>query len=315
MGRGLSEEEYRYCREPSEGMPLVEIINIFVEFTPLGADIESVDQFNQEACEKLLSACLAQKQSVLEWYARRKKTFGGGPLVLTDELLRCIDIEPVDVTFGKPYSFASLDDALLYVLYCMAMAMVSPMVARARSLVQSLRQGDQRVNDHTIDEEYSTMQIYADQIIRSVPFFVQEKHKLLGPHMVMFGVVTACKAYIKLGMFEKFDWCQKTLGSFGDRGFESCHNYRQDAWCHWNSGNSHTANPFRPISVRGDELMSVSPSLSSEDQPSDTSDCGKCPSSSCVEWKNIGKEAGSFMLEPSLLDDPWQEWAMCCVST
>lgn len=314
MGRDLNEEEYEYCREPSEGRPLVELINIFAKFTPLSADIESVGQSNHEACQTLLGACLAQKSSLLEWYARRKATFGGGPLNSTNEF-RCIDVEPVDVIFGRPYSFSSLDDALLHVLYCTSMAIVLPMVSRARTLVQSLNHGEECVNYHSSDEEYPTMQTYADQIIRSVPFFVQEKNKLLGPHMVMFGVAAACKAYINLGIFEKFDWCQKTLGSFGDRGFESCHNYRQYAWDYWNSGDSHIADPFLPISVRGDELKSASPSLNSEDQPNDTSDCGKSPFSNCVEWEFIGKEGGSFMLDPSLLDDSWQKWAMCCVST
>lgn len=55
--------------------------------------------------------------------------------------------------------------------------------------------------------------------------------------MVMFGVAVACKAHVDLWIFMKFDWCQTTLGSFGDRGFELCLHYRDYAWDSWSPGN------------------------------------------------------------------------------
>lgn len=269
MGRDLTDEEYKYCREPSEGRPLVELINIFAEFTPLSAGIDSFDQSNHEACQKLLDACLAQRNSLLEWYAQRIKSIGGGPLIPIDEFC-CTDIDPVDVVFGSPYNFVSLDNAMLHVFYWIAMVIVSLMICRAQIFVRLLEHGNKFCGGYLSDPDYLRGAIYADEIIRAVPFFAQNKNKLLGPHMVMFGVAAACKAYVNLGAFKKFDWCQKTLGSFGHRGFESCLHYRGYVWDYWSPMNSCTADPFLAVSVRT-ELKSGSPSFESEDQVSDMS--------------------------------------------
>jgi hypothetical protein len=311
MGRDLSDEEYKYCREPSKGRPLVELINIFAEFTPLSAGIESMDPANRDACQELLVACVAQKNSFLQWYALRKEAIGGDPLESSDDFC-CIDIHPVNTTFGRAYSFVFLDNALLHVLYWTAMAIVSAMVSRVQTLVKSHENEAGPVGDHTADEEYLKMQAYADQIVRSVPFFVQEKNKLLGPHMVMFGVAAACKAYINLGIFEKFDWCQKTLGSFADRGFEACQHYREYAWNYWNATTSSAADSFLPISVRG-KRMGDSP-IVSNNQVTDTSEYGQYPFPSPASWK-YSDRCVAFSPETILLEDPWQKGTMCCVAT
>lgn len=309
MGRDLSNEEYEYCREPSEGRPLVELINIFAEFTPLSAGIDSVDQSDHEACQKLLNGCLAQKSSLLEWYARRIETIGGGPLISTDGFCN-----PVDITFGRPYRFVSLDNAMVHVFYWMGMVIVSPMICRARTFIKSLEHGNKFCGDYVPDPDYLKMAIYADEIVRAVPFFAQDRHRLLGPHMVMFGVAAACKAYINLGTFKKFDWAQRTLGSFGDRGFGSCQHYRDYAWNYWGPGNSYTADLFLPVSVK-DELKSRSPSFDSEDQATDISEYGQCAFSNCVEWISTERDSGNHMLERFLLDDSWQKGTLCCVAT
>ncbi|KAJ5905411.1 uncharacterized protein N7473_002327 [Penicillium subrubescens] len=313
MGRDLSHEEHEYCREPSEGRPLVELINIFAEFTTLSAGIDSVDQSNHEACQKLLDACLAQRNSLLKWYAQRIKSIGGGPLISIDEFC-CTDIDPVDVIFGRPYSFVSLDNATLHVFYWIAMVIVSPMIYRAQTFVRSLEHGSKFRSDYVSDPDHLLVAVYADEVIRAVPFFAQDKNKLLGPHMVMFWVAAACKAYINLGTCKKFDWCQKTLGSFGHRGFESCLHYRGYAWDYWNPMNSCTADPFLPASVRN-ELKSGSPSFESEDQVSDMSEYGQSPFVNCVEWVSSERDLANYTLENSLLEDSWQKGPTCYVAT
>lgn len=156
----------------------------------------------------------------------------GGPFIAKEEFC-CPDIDPVNSVFGDAYNFSSLDNGTLHVLYWTAMTTIPPIVYRARVMLESPEHMERPVNDYLSDAGYLKTELYADNIVRSIPFFAHKRNKLWGTHMVMFDPVSVYKVYINLGIYEKFCWCQNAIGHLGDRGFGSmkqCRRYRSE--CH-----------------------------------------------------------------------------------
>lgn len=176
----------------------MELINIYAGYTPLCAEFDAIDQSDNNTCQKLLENRLAQESRMLEWYILRKEGIVGGPFIATEEIC-CPDIDPVNAVFGDAYNFSSLENGTLHVLYSMAMTTIPPIVYRARVMLESPEHMERPVNDYLSDAGYLKTELYADKIVRSIPFFAHKQNKLWGTHMVMFGPVSAYKVYINLG--------------------------------------------------------------------------------------------------------------------
>lgn len=219
---------------------------------------------DSEEWEKLLQACLKQKERICSWY---KQYVDSRSLFICGlEDCKTDILPPSKRLLGHGYRFSSHDTARVHHYYFTALATVQPLIEKARELSRPECPPTASASTFAgesipIEGEVLT-EFYADEVCRMVPYYVKNYRAPSEIGMLLFPIVAAIKIYIGLGHWEKFSWCQQVFRLIGDRGLSTC--YRL-AGLYSNSWNARTINPW-PIPCRSlrDDMNSFE--LSTESQ-------------------------------------------------
>ncbi|KAJ5669055.1 hypothetical protein N7462_010125 [Penicillium macrosclerotiorum] len=277
-GINMSQEDYEYVTQPSEGNPVVELLSLFAGFAPLAVAINKADPADHEGCKSLLQKCLGHKKKLLAWSSENLQT---GPVSCARGEVLCSQLPPADHMFGAPYRFLSLDNARLHTMFWTLASIIHPLISQIRSLVKAYETSEYIPSSPIAggmldDEDYLLSGFYADQIGRAIPYCVQDKMKSWGVHTVIFSLCQLCKIAVDRGSMEQFDWCQRAFKLMADRGFDSAARLSEVFWGMWSVRSAMVTPPTPaqelqpkiPSVTEGSESPGVSGTLSVAEEQS-----------------------------------------------
>jgi hypothetical protein len=239
-GTGMSPEDYDYLTKPCDDRPVNGLMKFYGEASPIVDAINTVDASDHQACQTVLTKCIAHKDALMAWYAAHKKDFGGGPSECEPGTILNPRLPPTDNLFGTSYRFSSLDNAKLHIVFWVALSISHRMIYEARGLVLSHTNPSSTTTptDRSQDEDLLLSMFYHDEIGRSVPYCVQDSMKSWGFSTLLWGLSQILNPYAEAGNWEKFVWCQNALMLGSERGYESAIRLNEIFWAVW-----HRVNP------------------------------------------------------------------------
>lgn len=216
----FSESESNYLMEPTNGDPLLEILQTAVSIKDLKSALDSVNHYDLSACQDLLRKCHETQGKLIKLSADGplSKDAQEHRLHFTDDT--CIpSSEPL---FGPAYRFSSLDNAMLFIIIWAHLAILQPLKYRAHSLVQSQTSSPVEIcpESQFEDMEFELPEAYADRIARALPYCFRESTKMACARYAMFGLCTASFTYFETGNRAKHDWCRGVLEYMAAHGFD-----------------------------------------------------------------------------------------------
>ncbi|KAJ5287903.1 hypothetical protein N7478_003589 [Penicillium angulare] len=234
-GTSLSKVEYDHVMEPTNGNPLLELMQIFADVGPIFSTMRSIDHSNPEACQLLLLRCWGAKGRLLNWSNERHL---GSSL-----LLECAsaefgdkDIPPTDALFGQPYLFASQDDAVLHLTLWAQLVIVHKLIHHAHSLVTLHTNEDGSPSVDLLEGEDLLLSAqYADMVARGIPYCIQQSMRSSIMHMMAFILSVISTTFSDFRDRDKFDWLQQIFNYSARRGFEYAARLAElarDTWAH-----------------------------------------------------------------------------------
>lgn len=221
QGVNLNQEEFDYVTQPSEGNPMVELLRLYGQFTPIANAVKMARPPNHKSCRMLLRRCLKHLEKVCAWYSRNVIR---GPEECAPGEILTKRIPQTDEIFGTPYRFHSLDSGKIHTMYWTLLSIMHVVISRARNLVRvyDIDPLTPDVGEQFGDPDYVMSSYWGDQIARAIPFHAQDSMKSWGIHSVVFSLCQTTKASaIDSGDRRKFDWCYSVFNAFGKAGFES----------------------------------------------------------------------------------------------
>ncbi|KAJ5088450.1 hypothetical protein N7456_012066 [Penicillium angulare] len=215
-GMNLSQSERDYLMEPTNGDPLLEIIQITSEIGLLKTAIDD-DQTDQTACQDILEQCYKVQTRLMR--LQEDGHLGKEPSRWQPDYTNFPSPESL---FGFAYQFSSLDNALLYTFFWAHMVILQPIIHRARSLVRS-HEGTSPKNPTSRfeDPEFVLREAYASKIPRAMPYCFQQSMKLSCGKIVYFPLNMASVHFVDIGDREKLDYFHKVLRHIEALGLES----------------------------------------------------------------------------------------------
>ncbi|KAJ5692833.1 hypothetical protein N7462_002256 [Penicillium macrosclerotiorum] len=247
-GINLTADEYSYFMQSSNDEPTDELLKLIADFSIIFKNLDEIDESDPNACQSLLSQCLSHEANVMAWYAWRKNTIGGSPRTCSPDEIQSSGLS-MDPIFGTPYSFSSLDNARLHVLFWIAMSMTQRLISKARSYTYQFS-----AEDGSGNKEYLLAEFFADEISRAIPYCFKDCTNLWNTHIVSMGVGQICKVYTDHQNYRKFLWGQQAYGIIANLGHELATRLSEVFWQRWNAAEeaaaSSGANPINYLSLR-----------------------------------------------------------------
>ncbi|KAJ5683638.1 hypothetical protein N7462_006803 [Penicillium macrosclerotiorum] len=245
-GMYLSKSEYEYLMEPTNGDPLLEIVQTTATIGSLKSAIE-VNQTDLAACQSILQQCLEVQAKLMklqtEGYLGKEPSQWHSP--------EYINISSPESLFGPAYQFSTLHNAILYTLFWAHMVILLPVIHRARSLIRSHTSSSSRKNPASQfeDPEYVLRGAYADKIPRAMPYCFQKMMNLSCAKIAFFPLNMASVHFIDTGNRRKLDYCHDVLKSIEFRGIELA-SYIREVTIHRWERRWDAADPLDCISLR-----------------------------------------------------------------
>ncbi|KAJ5151220.1 uncharacterized protein N7482_010472 [Penicillium canariense] len=212
-GINMSRDDYDYVTQPSQGNRVVELLGLFAGLAPIAAAVEGAPPSDPAVRQMLLQQSLAHKDKLVKWYARQN--ISHGPTLCAPGEVVCTNLPQTDDLFGTAYSYPSLDNARLHTMFWTLLSITHPVISKARALTNPPRDESVQVEDSDI----LLSGFYADQIGRSVPYFMQDTMKSWGAHTMVFCLCQLCRIGVDRGSRPQFDWCLQAFDVVMDRGF------------------------------------------------------------------------------------------------
>ncbi|KAJ5738513.1 hypothetical protein N7493_001668 [Penicillium malachiteum] len=203
----LSKSEYNYLMEPTNGDPLLEILQITVRIGDLESSFLSIldsshsDPIDFRAILQNCSLIWDEQMSVrnrgqLGQEPQRSQRTKNDPEMLSPELL-----------FGFAYDFASPSNALLYIMFWVNFVFLQSLIGRTKTLI----------HQHTSStaSAYASLQFedtafacvhpeeYADKVARAVPYCLQDCMKFSVIKEVVYGLSASAIRYVTTENGEK----------------------------------------------------------------------------------------------------------------
>lgn len=228
--------------------PLNDLFNFFVNIVSTLEHFETFDRSDYEACRSTLEACLAHKKAMVLWYDPTVDRIGGKPTACAPGTILCDKLPPTDGLFGPAYSFSSLDNATMHILYWTSMILIQSLIYQATSLVRF--HGKVMNADPTTDEEFTLTGLYADQICRAMPYCLQPNMRLGGAHSTVACLNQVYKTYVHRRCREKYLWCQSTYLHVASLGFESSQHIYESSVEYWEISEDPHVNMLLSLSLR-----------------------------------------------------------------
>ncbi|KAJ5711020.1 hypothetical protein N7488_005176 [Penicillium malachiteum] len=221
-GMSLSKSEYNCLMEPTNGDPLLKILQATVTLGTLKAEIDSVDYLPPAEYQDKLQRCSMVQSRLMKLQERGE--FGGEPTdfkfpTTKSQATEETDIPSTEQLFGNPFGFSSPDNAILYTLFWANLCILKPIIHRAHELSRS--PATQMIESPTTpfeDLELALAEEYADKIARSMPYCFQESMKLSCVKPAFWSICMALHVYLASGNREKVDWTKKAFKAMAARG-------------------------------------------------------------------------------------------------
>lgn len=231
--------------EPTNGDPLLEVLQTSVSLKDLKVALDSVNPFDLPACQDLLRQCHETHRKLIELstegsLGKDKPEYGWK---FTDTC-----IPPTDSLFGAAYRFKSLDNAMLFVMIWSHLAILWPLVHRAQSMVQLQTGSLVELNGPgpQDDSKLEDQEVYADRIAQAMPFCFRKSTKMACARYSMFGLCIASFVYYETGNRAKHMWCKEVLDYITFQGFDIAGYLNKQASALW--ALKWDANPLTPVS-------------------------------------------------------------------
>lgn len=228
--------------------PLNELFDFFVKIVSTLEHFEELDRNDYEACQSALEFCLGHKQAMIAWYDQRVDRIGGQPSPCAPGTVLCDKLPPTDGLFGPAYSFSSLDNATMHLLYWTGMILIQSLIYQSKSLVTF--HGKVTAADPTTDEAFTLTGLYADQICRAMPYCLQPRMRLGGTHSAVACLNQVYKTYIHRRCRQKYTWCQSTYLHLASLGFESSRHLYESSIKYWELSEDPRLNMILSLSLR-----------------------------------------------------------------
>ena len=106
------------------------------------------------------------------------------------------DLLPAEHLFGTPYYFANFENARIHILYWSGLLALEDIVGSEEELAEH----------------------YADEICRSIPYFIKSRRGTWGTSTMVGFVIQIIRPYIRLRHQEKFEYCQSFLQNLAEGG-------------------------------------------------------------------------------------------------
>ncbi|KAJ5261382.1 hypothetical protein N7478_011977 [Penicillium angulare] len=201
--------------------PLDEIFELYVGISSLINEVNRVAFSDNKAAQRILAACLAQREKISQWYVQRGHILGQYPSSYSADSLSHTAPSSIDL-FGLPYNFVNLDTARLYILYWTTCLLAELLVYKVSASMISPRDGRQRANAEIRElrntEQCLIAESYADEICRCLQYCLQPETNACGVHIIVASLNHVYKPYALLRRREKFQWCQDAFKAISNRG-------------------------------------------------------------------------------------------------
>ncbi|KAJ5737517.1 uncharacterized protein N7483_002642 [Penicillium malachiteum] len=242
----LSKAEHDYLMEPTNGDPLLEMVQAIASTGSLKTAIETKHN-DPVACRNILQKCYETQEKLM----RLQKD---GHLGKEPSLWQCknFEVPSPEGTFGAPYEFTSLRNALLYNLFWANMVILLPVLHHARSLVR-LHSNLSSVEDTGTkfeDMEYVLRGAYADKIPRTLPYCFQKGMKASFSKIIFFPINMASIHFIDIKNRDKLNYCHDILRHIETIGLQMASSIREVTSYRWERRWGEAADQFDCISLR-----------------------------------------------------------------
>ncbi|KAJ6020778.1 hypothetical protein N7540_006282 [Penicillium herquei] len=218
----LSTSEYNYLMEPTNGDPLLEILQITVKIGDLESSFLSIldsshpDLFDFRAiiqkCSLIWDELIRlQNRGQLGQKPQRSQRTNNDPEMLSPQLL-----------FGFAYDFASPNNALLHIMFWVNFVFLQSLIGRTKTLIHQHTTSTAR-NDAPLqfeDTEFVHPDKYADKVARAVPYCLRDCMKFSVIKELVYGLSAIAIRYVTTANGEKHRWSVRVLRYIGDRGFD-----------------------------------------------------------------------------------------------
>ncbi|KAJ5679505.1 hypothetical protein N7462_007749 [Penicillium macrosclerotiorum] len=234
---GISGDEYKYVldSESDADTPIDELARIYANAAVLNDTFNNIDSSDYDACQNLLHDCLAHREQTLAWYGSRLGV-KAGPFECEKGDILCTGLPSTDELFGPPYRFLSLDIARAHFVFWSAMLTIQPFIYHVKAMIRAQTDMGSPI-EPSQDDDYLIAGWFADQVVRTMPFCVQDKYKLSGAHILIFLTGQIAKIYNDLGYARKMAWCLEAYGLLANLGFNAGNHLKELVWEQW--GNAH----------------------------------------------------------------------------
>ncbi|KAJ5726115.1 uncharacterized protein N7483_007472 [Penicillium malachiteum] len=262
----LLESEYEYLMEPTNGDPLLEIIQSAVTIGKLQSMLDTVDYTSLTACQDILHRCYEARECLLR--LRTDGLLGEDP---SDNECAANYFQPINeavpsstLLFGPPYHFSSSDHVALYMMFWGVQMLFQRLIYRARSIFQLhtdiTRSGFQEDLSHSYffeNQEISLPGVYANRIARAVPYCLQESLKNTCHRPILFSLSGVSAYCVEIGDRRKFDWCQEVFKHTEARGTGTSAHLFALANSRWERRQEMGRNQFVCLSLRSQTYNSL----------------------------------------------------------
>lgn len=217
----LAREEYELIMEPTEGDPLLEVLQIAVTIGKLQAAIDSIDSSDPMICQEFLNQCYGAKRRLTD--LQNNGSFGEAPSECTSARFlepSKMKIPPTEPLFGLAYHFSSKDHAMLHMMFWVQLVVLQPVIYRARSIVHA-HTNDKPPTQAIEDHEYLLSETYANKIARATPYCLQASMKSSCIQVIIFVTSAISTTFLDFEHRDQFDWCQHVFRHMADSGFDA----------------------------------------------------------------------------------------------
>ncbi|KAJ5609882.1 hypothetical protein N7528_009148 [Penicillium herquei] len=191
--------------EPESSSSESEVFQLLATISYIRCQAEDIQEPTPEKTQSILAACLAQKQKMLTWYYQRKEAIGCPSLASSGESLST-DLPQATHLFGTPYSFPGFESARTHMLFWGGLLSLEDMIQEINIMT------------HHTNFENGLSEFYADEICRSIPYFLNGRRGAWGTTTLVTFMIPVVRPYIRLQRKEKFDHCQNLFQLLGDHG-------------------------------------------------------------------------------------------------
>ncbi|KAJ6031446.1 hypothetical protein N7540_002178 [Penicillium herquei] len=226
-GRNLLQSEYEYLMEPTNGDPLLEIIQSAATIGKLQSLLDTVDYSNLISCRDILHRCYKARDCLLR--LRTDGLLGEDP---SEDECATNYFQPTDdpilsstLLFGPPYNFSSSDHVTLYMMFWGVLMLSQQLIYRARSIFQLHTEiagsgfQDDRSHSYFLEsQEASLAGLCANRIARAVPYCLQDNFKNTCRGPLLYTLSGTSAHWVEIGDRGKFDWCQEVFKHIAARG-------------------------------------------------------------------------------------------------